>query len=249
MNTETLSAPASPTPIEAGTILDDPGWIGLIEEIVGAPAAMDERCRRSDLSTTLLPRMLGLSLGVFAAWSGVQAVASSLAGVPFVSRHLLAFPLGAAGDVVFSAGVLFLAYTGGIIGALCASLPSFSVAAMLAGLQVPVRRLAVEYVRALAASVIYLLGLVPVYAFLVLAALRLDPEIAEQLIYVGYALPFLVGFLGRRSLQNSFGALVREAGGTDRQRGTWLVATITALLTVLSFSGTIQILVGLEGLL
>ncbi len=206
--------------------------LGLAEELVADSVAVDLRCADRREAARLQPRLLGISLFTLAAWSFAQAGLLEVADLNFFPRPLMA---GLA---------LFLAYVGGIVGALAASLPVWFVACALAGIDVPAWRLTVELCRALAVSSMLLLGLLPLLVLGALALLQLHPPALEHALYAGFALPFGAGVLGRRSILAALEYFTGDPVALRRARP--LLGACTALLSVLAAGGTTRLLLDLE---
>jgi|GEM_PF-4421483 len=217
---------APPSPVDSLT---------LVEELVATPEALDRRCTHRRDALSVLPRLLGLSLLAFGSFAVAQSALNRLAATPLHDSALV------------EATVLFLGYAGGVVGAMAASLPACYVGSALAGIEQPPWRLAVEYVRALAASSLWLLGVLPLYGGAALALHQLLPTTViaswelpatAAVVYAGFGLPFAAGIVGRRSLLRS---LEQLEGPDSRGQGRVLVAGATALLAILSAGGASRI--------
>ncbi len=219
-----------------------PDTLALVEELVADAPALDRRCASRADAAVLLPRLLGLSLASLAAFAAAQTALDRAAATPLHDRALVEFAL------------LFASYAGGLLGALGSSMPAFFVGAVLAGIEEPPWRLAAAYVRALASSALWLLGVLPLYVGAAVATHQLlgdaavaqgDLPLASAVVYAGFGLPFAAGIVGRRSLLRS----IEQLGGEEARGARTLVAATTALMAAMAAGGASRIVWELGALL
>jgi hypothetical protein len=102
-----------------------------------------------------------------------------------------------------------LALTAAFLLALAVCLPSFYFYTQLSGLDASFRLITMQALRIQARTSILLLGVLPVYAAIVLGSVVGVIEGGEGLILLGVLLPFVVGLAGLTSLYKSFERLGR----------------------------------------
>lgn len=207
----------------------------------------DALCAQPDAAARLLPRFIGVAALGIAAWAGVQGLLLSLC------VNDLAVP-GLTGEPAwFTAGVLFLAYEGGLMGAQVAGLPTFSFYGLMAGFQTHPGRIATESLRARATAAVVLLGLLPVHLAVGLGlVLFFDQPSAVGafwqgllLLGGGMVLPFVAGLAAPGSLVRVFRGLARAAAerpdGERRPMPVLLAVAWSAVFTVMAPLGVFRI--------
>jgi hypothetical protein len=103
---------------------------------------------------------------------------------------------------------LVIAYAFGLVAASSVCLPSLYFYSLLSGLQMTFTEVVLHTLRAKAVTAVALVGILPIYAALVLGAVVFpNARIVHSALGVGLALPFLAGLWGTRSLYVGFGEL------------------------------------------
>jgi hypothetical protein len=108
------------------------------------------------------------------------------------------------------------------LGALSICLPSFYFYAQLSGLDASLRLCTAQALRAQATTSVFLLGALPIYLAIALAAqlgLGIDGDFA---VAAGVALPFLVGLFGVRAVYRGFNDLLARIPITHERRGNFV---------------------------
>lgn len=103
---------------------------------------------------------------------------------------------------------LVIAYAFGLIAASCVCLPSLYFYSLLAGLRMTFTEVVLHTLKAKAVTAVALVGILPIYAALVLGAVVfVNGQVVQSALDVGLVLPFLAGLWGTRSLYVGFGEL------------------------------------------
>jgi hypothetical protein len=108
---------------------------------------------------------------------------------------------------------MVIAYAFGLVAASCVCLPNLYFYSLLAGLRMTFTEVVLRTLKAKAVTAIALVGILPIYAALVLGAVVfvkgefVKGEIVQSALAVGLVLPFLAGLWGTRSLYVGFGEL------------------------------------------
>src|SRR5262245_23432588 len=165
---------------------------------------------QDDLTPTIRRMLFLASLGL-----GVHALAVGTA------IHFLQQPgewLAGGNPFVWAPLSFVIAF----IGALLICLPSFWFYTQLAGLDASFRLCTAQALRAQATTSVLLLGVIPIYFAIALSAglkLFIAPSTA---IWIGFALPFLVGLLGVRAVYRGFNDLLGKIPITHPRRGDFI---------------------------
>jgi len=113
-------------------------------------------------------------------------------------------------------------------------LPSLYFYSLLAGLRMSLTEVVLHTLKAKAVSAVALVGILPIYAALVLGAVVfVNAQIVQSALGVGLILPFVAGLWGTRSLYDGFPAAgtLGPRGSTPRAFGTLFAqATASAIL-------------------
>ena len=213
----------------------------------------DALCSDPDAAARLIPRFLGLSALGIAAWAVVQGLL-----LQHTAQELLPEALSGA-PAWWSAGVLFLAYAGALMGAQVAGLPTFTFYGLLAGFQTHAWRIATESLRARATAAVVLMGLLPVYLAVGLGLVLFfdQPSAAGEgwqllvLVAGGYTLPFVAGLAAPASLIRAFRGMARQAAdareGQRRPMPVLLALAWSAVFTAMAPLGVLRLLDALVG--
>ena len=121
-----------------------------------------------------------------------------------------------------------LALTAAFLLALAVCLPSFYFYTQLSGLDASFRLITMQALRIQARTSILLLGVLPVYAAIVLAAVVGVIAGGQELIMLGILLPFIVGLAGLTSLYKSFERLGQILPVAHVRRPCFLSRLVTA---------------------
>jgi hypothetical protein len=169
-----------------------------------------------DLSPTIRRMLLVSIAGLL-----VHALAVSTA------IHFLAEPRS-----FLSGGVPFLwmpvAFIAAFLGTLLICLPSFWFYTQLSGLDASFRLCTAQALRAQATTSVMLLGTLPIYFAIALSAaleLFIGPSTA---IFIGFALPFVVGLFGIRAVYRGFNDLLVKIPITHPRRGDFVRRMVLA---------------------
>lgn len=161
-----------------------------------------EACADPQRALSLLPRFLGLSLLALSAHAAVMAVVWGLDPHASTASHTpLEFGLRVMG-----------VFTGSLLGANMAALPTFYLHTLLAGVRTHGWRVSVEVMRIQATEATVLLGLLPILAVVgVGTALMGTHDGVKVCLALGFALPFLAGLPALSGLVRTFSRLAAEA--------------------------------------
>ena len=121
-----------------------------------------------------------------------------------------------------------LALTAAFLLALAVCLPSFYFYTQLSGLDASFRLITMQALRIQARTSVLLLGVLPVYAAVVLAAVVGVITGGQELIVLGILLPFVVGLAGLTSLYKSFERLGQLLPVAHVRRPCFLSRLVTA---------------------
>ena len=171
----------------------------------------------------LATRFLGISLASFALFGAAMALTCDAAAIwPHLTptAEWLASP---SADLVTYAKTtgsarfvqswfcgraerIVIAYAFGLIAASGVCLPSLYFFGLLSGLRMSVTEVVLHALKAKAVTAVALVGILPIYAALVLGAVvfPLAPEVVRTTLLIGLCLPFLAGLWGTRSLYVGF---------------------------------------------
>jgi hypothetical protein len=187
--TTSTAAPALQGPVSTG---------GLLDLLLRNESALTRLLLDGHRLTGTLQKLLGVAaLGLLVHGLVVGVVAHSMLAqgeVGFVQgRPLLWIPL---------------TFVGALIGALTICLPSFYFYTQLSGLDASFRLVTAQAVRVLAKTSVLLLGVAPFYAALALSAATGLLGDRETTVWIGFAVPFLVGLWGIAAVRRSFAELM-----------------------------------------
>lgn len=207
--------PPSTSPPETDGLVTGGGLLDLLLRNEGALNRLLLDGRRL---TGTLQKLLGVAaLGLLIHGLVVGVVAHSMVGQRvdgFVQgRPLLWMPL---------------TFVGALIGALTICLPSFYFYTQLSGLDASFRLVTAQAVRVLAKTSVLLLGVAPFYAALALSSATGLLGDRETTVWIGFAVPFVVGLWGIAALRRSFAELVGILPITHPRRGNFLTRMVLA---------------------
>ncbi len=120
-----------------------------------------------------------------------------------------------------------IVFVGSFVGSMIVCLPSFYFYTQLAGLDMSLAIVGVFASRVLAKTAVLLFGLLPFYVALALST-RYTPLTIDDIIVVGFLLPFVVGFWGLRTLYYAFQMLNDTFPKQYQHRGNFLLRTVIA---------------------
>jgi hypothetical protein len=115
-----------------------------------------------------------------------------------------------------------IAFVAAFVGALAVCLPSFYFYTQLSGLDASFRLVTAQALRGQATTSVFLLGLCPFYAAVVLSAVVGVLDDSGLVLAVGLLLPFVVGLWGVHVLYRSFRDLASWLPVTHARRGNFL---------------------------
>lgn len=196
-----------------------PGQSQLYDLLIRDTPQLDQVIMDADEHIGTLQKLLGVSvLGTVLYGTTVGFVAQKLAisgplGTWLGSMPLLTLPL------TLSAAFLT---------ALMVCLPSFYFYTQLAGMDASFRLIVAQALRVQARTSVLLLGILPVYAALSLAAVLGVLQNGEALIACGLLLPFLLGLVGLVSLYKSFHRLSALLPVAHVRRPLFVLGTVVA---------------------
>jgi hypothetical protein len=119
-------------------------------------------------------------------------------------------------------------FTAAFLGALSICLPSFYFYTQIAGLDASFRLVTAQALRAQATTSILLLGALPVYVAVALAAVLGVLVTPDQAILIGVSLPFMMGLFGVHAVYKSFLDLLRTLPITHARRGNFVRRLVLA---------------------
>lgn len=108
------------------------------------------------------------------------------------------------------------------LGTLLICLPSFWFYTQLAGLDASFRLCTAQALRAQATTSVLLLGTLPIYFAIVLSAALRILIAPQNAIFIGFALPFVVGLFGIRAVYVGFQDLLGKIPITHPRRGNFI---------------------------
>jgi hypothetical protein len=205
----------APLPSEAPSLLE------LIELMLKNPARLNALMRADWLQAAIVPRLLAVALAGFTAfglfigmllsasgvWPELNAIADYLNGYPSRLFHYREIA-GLRVTPWMNGSVLQLvaAYDFGLLAAIGVCLPSFYFYGLLAGVRASMLDVVVHALKAQAMTAVALIGIVPIYAALVMGLLVLQAEqsLMERVLNIGLILPFIAGLIGVWSLYAGF---------------------------------------------
>ncbi len=121
-----------------------------------------------------------------------------------------------------------LAFVVAFVGALCICLPSFYFYTQLSGLDASFRLVTAQALRAQATTSVLLLGVMPFYGAVALAAALGVISEESTVLGLGMVLPFVVGLTGLRAAYRGFIALAKVLPKTHERRGAFLRRMVLA---------------------
>jgi hypothetical protein len=212
----------SPADVPASGLVDTPR---LIELILKDGFALDRLVATAGNKVELATRFLGIALASFGLFGVAMSIACDAAALwpkltPAVSwlhdpsLSMLTYeaapeaaPCGQSW-LTGQAERLVIAYAFGLVAASCVCLPSLYFYSLLAGLRMTLTEVVLHTLKAKAVTAVALVGILPIYAALVLGAVVLRiPEAVWYALMLGLVLPFVAGLWGTRSLYIGFGGL------------------------------------------
>lgn len=207
---------------------------GLFEVLLKAPARLDAFVRESSLQGKLLLGFSTIVVVGFALYGLVMSlllIAVSPNGVPSF--------LEPGWSRTWRAGVILcLTYPVGLLLATVICLPSYYYFALLGGVQMSLRETLTHSLKGKAATTVILLGILPIYAIVMVGFLLVRPsdELLRGGMYVGLLLPFILGVRGAQSIFSGFRTVVNALPASERKRRYalpgWLVFVWASLFTV-----------------
>jgi hypothetical protein len=207
---------------------------GLFEVLLKAPGRLDPFVRD--------PKLRGKLIAGFTAIVGVVFALHGL----ILSLFLATAPAGAVPGILspgwsgtWGSGVaLCAAYPVGLLLATLLCLPSYLYLAVLGGTRMTLGEVLAQSLKGKAATAVLHVGLLPIYA-VVMLSLRLLVPSAELLalgLYVGLVLPFFVGLRGALSIYAGLRSTVNALPWQERKRRYavpgWLVMAWALLFTL-----------------
>lgn len=216
-----LFADATPVPTSPRETEGPAPAGGLLDLLLRNETALNRLLLDDHRLTGTLQKLLGVSaLGLLIHGLVVGVVAHSMLAQSrggFVQgRPLLWMPL---------------TFVGALIGALTICLPSFYFYTQLSGLDASFRLVTAQAVRVLAKTSVLLLGVAPFYAALALSAATGLIGDRETTVWIGFAVPFVVGLWGIAALRRSFAELVEILPVIQKghpRRGNFLTRMVLA---------------------
>jgi hypothetical protein len=195
----------------------------IVELILKDRTTLHRMLRTTRHKVELATRLLGISLASFALFGVAMALTCDAAAIwPHLTPTAKWLASPSANLVVYSkttgsarfvqswmhgrAERIVIAYAFGLIAASGVCLPSLYFYGLLSGLRMSVTEVALHALKAKAVTAVALVGILPIYAALVLGAVvfPLAPEVVQTTLLVGLCLPFLAGLWGTRSLYVGF---------------------------------------------
>ena len=197
---------------------EEPSALGLFDLVLRGQDRLSSLLRHDASLPSLTQRLLALSLLGLAVHGLVVGIASQALG-----RGALA---GLGLQEGHPALWMPLAFVAAFIGALAVCLPSFYFYTHLSGLDASFRLVTAQALRGQATTSVFLLGLCPFYAAVVLSAAVGILDDSGVVLGVGLLLPFAVGLWGVRVLYRSFRDLTTWLPVTHARRGNFLARMI-----------------------
>jgi len=165
-----------------------------------------------------IQQLLAVSVLGFLFYGFAVGLAQQLLGAGLGSRWIGTMPIL---TLPFSLTIAFLL-------ALLVCLPSFYFYTQLSGLDASFRLITAQALRVQARTAVLLLGALPFYIAVVLAALAGAFDGTGDILLLGMALPFVVGLAGLRSLHRSFARLAAELPVAHARRPGFLSRMVFA---------------------
>ena len=198
-----------------------PTTLELVELLLKDPGRLNVLVRVRSYQAEMIPRFLALALVGFTVFGVALSLVfggaqiwpefHSIAGY-FDGRQSSLFEYVRTGAAFLqpwidgSAWKLLIVYNFGMIAAVGICLPSFYFYGLLAGVKLSMLDVVVHAMKGQATTAVALVGIVPIYAALVLGALVFDAPQSwlSPLLNLGLILPFVAGFVGMWSLYTGF---------------------------------------------
>jgi hypothetical protein len=201
-------------PIIAETTLGD-----VAEMLLKDRRRLDTLLREPERQRELIPRLLAVALIGFVAYG---LVTTFLLNALDTSRAFWLPGVPAAHWRAATAGNLTLGYALGLIAANCVCLPSFYFYSLLAGVRTPMLAVAAHALKGMAGGAIALVGVLPLYVALALAAVvfPLNRILLGEIVLLGLALPFVAGIWGAVCLYQGFIGLADTMPSEQRRSRT-----------------------------
>lgn len=206
------SACANPTtletlepPVAAEALPFDASAAGLLELLLKNERRLNLLLRDAARQREFIPRLLAVALGGFAIYGAAATIV--LNAIADKSQWPQFVPAARWNDA--SAPNLLAAYAIGLIAANGVCLPSFYFYGLLAGVKTTLLGVTAHAMKGMAAGSLALVGVLPIYVTLALAAVIFPApsELSTLCVGLGLALPFIAGMWGARSLYLGFVAL------------------------------------------
>jgi hypothetical protein len=186
--------------------------LGMFDVVVRGDAELDSAIGTEDALPGVVPRLLALSvLGMAVHGAAVGAIASGLAGA------------GTSAALLMPA-----AFVLAFLGALSICLPSFWFYTQLSGLDASFRLVTAQALRGQATTSTLILGALPFYTALALAARLGVVSDPREVLWAGLVLPFGVGLFGIRAIHRGFMKLAQTLPKTHARRGDFLRRMVLA---------------------
>ena len=213
----------------------------LVELLLKDQTHFDQLARSARTQRELVPRLLAIGLAGYLVFGVVLVVTFGVAGVwPNLtaisnwlddpSAPLLSFARTQNAPwwspwLDGSAIYLIASFTLGLVGSIGICLPSFYFYGLLAGVRTSMLHVTIIALKGMASGAIALVAILPVYFAIVLGVLvcKAPAWAFEILGYIGFALPFVAGLWGTRSLYLAFLSLANTIPEEQRcQRSCFL---------------------------
>lgn len=202
----------------------DTGTLRLIDQLLNDRIGLREAINASNegsQGSQALPSLLGITVGCFSFYGLVMAAVLRVTdtSVPLFdgTAHWLAS---------------LYAYPLGVVGALGICLPSYYFYALQCGFQPSLRRIVINSLAGQASTGLMLLGILPIYAAVVLgvALMGIDAETLNRVVAAGLLLPLVAGWHGVSEIRRAFEALEDTDPRPDRRRAVALLSLWSAAL-------------------
>lgn len=199
--TTTIVASSTPLDPEAPR-----GWIAVLEALIRSQSDLDRLLRDNDRIGGAIRVLLSVSVAGLTLHGLVLAAVATALGVADL----------------FSFAWMPLAFVTSFLGAISICLPSFYFYTQLSGLDASFRLITAQALRAQATTAVFVLGVLPFYAALALAAAIGLIVNGEAVIGIGAGLPFFVGLIGLKAVYDGFSRLSSSLERTHLRRGAYL---------------------------
>lgn len=206
---------------------------GLFEVLLKAPGRLDPFVRDPKLRGQLIAGFAAIVLLVFALYGVVLSL--FLAYVPREAVPGLLRP-GWSGTWR-SGAALCAAYAVGLLLATLLCLPIYLYLAVLGGTRMSLGEVLAQSLKGKAATAVLLVGLLPIYAILMLSLIVLvsNAELLSAGLYAGLLLPFFVGLRGALAIYSGLRDAINALPWRERKRRYsvpgWLVTAWALLFT------------------